>query len=41
VLVQDITETERIAEDLQERVTRLVGVGMELEESRAASATPQ
>jgi PAS domain S-box-containing protein len=41
VLVQDITETERIAEDLQERVTRLVGVGMELEESRAGSGVPQ
>jgi CheY-like chemotaxis protein len=37
VLVQDITETARIAEDLQERVTRLVGVGVELEESSQGS----
>jgi CheY-like chemotaxis protein len=42
VLVQDITETEKIAVDLQERVARLVGVGMELEESsNAGSAIPQ
>ena len=41
VLVQDITETERIAEDLQERVARLVGVGMELEEaSQGSGASP-
>jgi CheY-like chemotaxis protein len=41
VLVQDITETEKIAEDLQERVARLVGVGMELEEaSQGSSASP-
>jgi len=41
VLVQDITETEKIAEDLQERVTRLVGVGMELEEaSQGSGASP-
>jgi CheY-like chemotaxis protein len=33
VLVQDITETAKIGEDLQERVTRLVGLGVELEES--------
>ena len=40
VLLQDLTETTKIEEDLEERVTRLVGVGMELEESvrpRAAS----
>ena len=37
VLVQDITETEKIAEDLQERVARLVGVSVELEETRATS----
>ena len=37
VLVQDVTETEKIAEDLQERVARLVGVSVELEESRATS----
>ena len=33
VLLQDLTETTKIEEDLEERVTRLVGVGMELEES--------
>jgi len=37
VLIQDITETARIGEDLQERVTRLVGVGVELEESSQGS----
>lgn len=37
VLVQDVTETEKIAEDLQERVARLVGVGVELEETGATS----
>jgi len=37
VLVQDVTETRKIAEDLQERVARLVGVGVELEETRATS----
>jgi len=36
VLIQDITETASIGEDLQERVARLVGLGVELEESRAA-----
>ena len=36
VLVQDITETTQITEALEERVTRLVGVGVELEESQAA-----
>jgi CheY-like chemotaxis protein len=48
VLIQDITETAKIGEDLQERVARLVGVGVELEEtarvaalqSRAASPPP-
>jgi CheY-like chemotaxis protein len=39
VLVQDITETARIAEDLQERVARLVGAGVEIEESGAAQAS--
>ncbi len=38
VLVEDITETARIASDLQERVARLVGVGMEIEESGAGGA---
>ncbi len=37
VLVQDVTETRKIAEDLQERVARLVGVGVELEETRATA----
>ena len=37
VLVQDVTETRKIAEDLQERVARLVGVGVELEETRATT----
>ena len=36
VLIQDITETAKIGEDLQERVTRLVGLGVELEESTGA-----
>jgi CheY-like chemotaxis protein len=38
VLLQDVTETARIAEDLQERVARLVGTGVEIEESGGASA---
>jgi CheY-like chemotaxis protein len=33
VLVQDITETARITEALEERVARLVGAGVELEET--------
>ena len=33
VLIQDITETARISEDLQERVARLVGASVELAES--------
>ena len=40
VLIQDITETAKIGEDLQERVTRLVGVGVELEETQTARAAP-
>ncbi|MCD6041360.1 MAG: DNA-binding response regulator, OmpR family, containings and winged-helix [Burkholderiales bacterium] len=35
VLIQDITETAKIGEDLQERVARLVGAGVELEETQA------
>ena len=38
VLIQDLTETKKIEEDLEERVTRLVGVGMELEESLPSRA---
>jgi CheY-like chemotaxis protein len=33
VLVQDLTETRKIEEDLEQRVTRLISVGVELEES--------
>ena len=31
VLIQDVTESERIAEDLEEHVAKLVGLGVELE----------
>ena len=31
VLIQDVTESERIAEDLEEHVAKLVGIGVELE----------
>ena len=34
VLIQDITESAKIGEDLQERVARLVATGVELEETR-------
>ena len=33
VLLQDLTETAKIGEDLENRVTRLIGLGVELEES--------
>jgi CheY-like chemotaxis protein len=33
ILVQDHTETKRIEEDLEHRVARLIGLGMELEQS--------
>lgn len=33
VLIQDMTETRKIEGDLEERVTKLVGLGVELEES--------
>jgi CheY-like chemotaxis protein len=33
VLIQDVTEPRKIEEALEERVTRLIGVGLELEES--------
>jgi PAS domain-containing protein len=33
VFVQDLTETRRVEEDLEERVTRLVSLGVELEQS--------
>jgi CheY-like chemotaxis protein len=36
VLIQDVTETRKIEEDLEQRVTKLVGLGVELEETRAA-----
>jgi PAS domain S-box-containing protein len=33
VLVQDLTETKKIEEDLEQRVTKLISLGVELEES--------
>jgi CheY-like chemotaxis protein len=33
VLIQDLTETVKIGEDLEERVTRLIGAGVELQDS--------
>lgn len=33
ILIQDHTETRRIEEDLEDRVTRLIGLGVELEQS--------
>jgi CheY-like chemotaxis protein len=33
VLIQDLTETVKIEEDLEDRVTRLIGAGVELQES--------
>jgi response regulator RpfG family c-di-GMP phosphodiesterase len=33
VLIRDITESKKIEEDLSQRVTRLIGLGVELEES--------
>src|SRR5260221_506414 len=35
VLIRDVTESKKIEEDLEQRVTRLVGLGVELEESTA------
>ena len=35
VLIRDVTESKKIGEDLEQRVTRLVGLGVELEESAA------
>lgn len=32
VLLQDITETRKIEEDLAERVTKLIALGVQLEE---------
>jgi CheY-like chemotaxis protein len=40
VLIQDVTEHRKIEEDLEQRVTRLVGLGVELEETRAAARSP-
>jgi PAS domain-containing protein len=40
VLIQDVTETVKIEEDLQDRVARLVRAGVELEESQAARRSP-
>jgi CheY-like chemotaxis protein len=41
VLIQDVTETVKIEEDLEERVARLIRAGVELEESHARrAATP-
>jgi hypothetical protein len=33
VLIRDLTESKKIEEDLAQRVTRLIGLGVELEES--------
>lgn len=33
ILIQDLTETKKIEEDLEERVSRLIGAGVELEQS--------
>ncbi|HET9663869.1 MAG TPA: response regulator [Burkholderiales bacterium] len=33
ILIQDLTETKKIGEDLEERVNRLIGAGVELEQS--------
>jgi PAS domain S-box-containing protein len=33
ILIQDLTETKRIEEDLELRVSRLIGIGMELEQT--------
>ena len=40
VLIQDVTETVKIGEDLEDRVARLVRAGVELEESQAARPRP-
>lgn len=41
VLIQDTTETRKIELDLEQRVTRLIGIGVELEEARVAAARPR
>jgi hypothetical protein len=35
VLIRDLTESKQIEEDLAQRVTRLLSLGVELEESTA------
>jgi fructose-1,6-bisphosphatase/sedoheptulose 1,7-bisphosphatase-like protein len=35
ILIQDLSETQKIQEDLEDRVTKLVSVGIELEETTA------
>jgi hypothetical protein len=35
ILIQDLTETKRIGEDLEKRVTNLISLGVELEQSAA------
>jgi PAS domain S-box-containing protein len=35
ILVQDLTETKRIEEDLEKRVTNLISLGVELEQTAA------
>jgi hypothetical protein len=35
VLIRDVTEAKKIEEDLTQRVTTLIGLGVELEESTA------
>lgn len=40
ILIQDMTDTRMIEQDLERRVTRLIGIGVELEEARAAMPRP-
>ena len=40
VLIQDITEPKKIEQALEERVTRLIGAGLELEQSAVRSGLP-
>jgi PAS domain S-box-containing protein len=37
ILIQDLTETKKIEEDLQQRVTGLITLGVALEQSAAGS----
>ena len=40
VLIQDLTETKKIEEDLEKRVTNLISLGVELEESNSTPTRP-